>query len=262
ANSAPAPDRLPLDGSALAAAPRADGSPLFRRDPGIALRQFAAGTDADDYVLLDRAEQASSPSLPELLVVPGNLWLEPGPDALELALPDDLVVVVTGNLYVQRPLHVQGRGRLLLVVTPAAGATSFSDADFNGRWSNGEVVHGAARFVGPIEGAGSCYLGIGQASPGSPIACHAGLAIAGPLHLAGRGRVEGPLMLLRETVRARPGDELTATGAWGFATERERVPGFATSGVPRPGRLRYLGQQPPAAPAGTDETLYPSVPAR
>lgn len=249
-----APSALPrLDAAALAAATRADLVPGFRRDSGIALLNLDAGTDRDDFVW---AGGGGSPNVPgDLLVVPGNLWIEGGGAAFEVTLGRDLVIVVCGNLYLGRSVRVRG-GRLVFATALEAGATAFADADGNGRWSAGEPLRSGGEFRGPVEGGGACYVGFGRTA--LPVQLDAGLVLAGELHAAADCQLRGPVVLPFGLTSLGGPRTVLALGGFAFEVERERVPGFLTSGGPRPGLLRAVA---PAAKL-TQQTLYPAGPAR
>ncbi|MCB9879856.1 MAG: hypothetical protein H6835_19870 [Planctomycetes bacterium] len=243
-----------LDAKVLVGAAVASQSGGFVRDAGIALQWLDRGTDRDDFVWRGLGDGgARQPGRDGLLVVPGHLWVEPGEEPLLVPLDEDLVVVVQGNIYLGRSLAVRGNGRLLLVAAEARDATLFVDADGDGHWSAGERLLSGARFAGPVEGAGSVYLGLpGRRS--APIQCAAGLVVAGQLHVRVDAEVRGPLCLANG-VTDLGGDGRSwrlGDGEWTYRPGRERIPGFATSGEPRPGLLRSILQQ----------TLYPGPAAR
>lgn len=228
-----------LDPLQMATAARGDRLPAFRLDQGIALLSFESGTEKPDYVL-DPTRADDLDAAGGLVVVPGHLWVETGEKPARFPLQRDLVVVVDGNVYVGRPIVVDGPGRLLLVARRAAGEASFADLDGNGRWSRGDLLRGAAEFTGPFEGGGSVYLGL----PGAvrPLACEVGLVVAGELHVAAAAQVSGPLVLANGVTTAKAaGVSLAASRDWVFAVDRERVPGFVTSGGARPGALVSAG---------------------
>lgn len=228
-----------LDRNALAAAIRADLVSALRRDRSIALLHWDVGTEGDDFVFAGGGRRAIEVA-GDLIVVPGHLWLEPGPEPFELTLRSDLVVVVQGNLYLGRSLRVVGGGRLLMATDLPAGAASFADRDGNGRWSEGDVLHAGGRFRGPVEGGGNVYLGLRCGSPS--IDCGAGLFVAGELHVAADAKVAGPVVLSYGATRLGAGARLHAAGEWRFRPDRERVPGFTTTGPPRPSVLRSVAQ--------------------
>lgn len=246
-----------FDGRALAGAVRADTLPAFRRDQGVALMHWQVGTDGDDFVLGRGRRIDGLAAMGNLIVVPGHLWIEPCPAPLEIHLRSDVVIVVRGNLYVGRSLRVVGGGRLLLATTIPDGASAFADRDCNGRWSAGDVVLGRAAFTGQVEGGGNVY--IGHAGSGARIECDAGLFVSGELHARVDSRVSGPLLLAHGVTFAAAAARVCAAGEWRFRPDRERVPGFATTGPARPSLLRYSGDRRPAVPK---QTLYLSVPAR
>jgi hypothetical protein len=245
-----------LDQQALAAAVHADVTPTLRRDCGIALLQWAAGTDGDDYVF-DRRHTCGHEVPGDLLVVPGHLWIEPGERPLEFELARDLVVVVRGNLYVGRSVAVAGGGRLLFAVARDPRACSFADRDGNGRWSSRDVLREDAEFTGPIEGGGSVYLGLTGSR--ATVALGAGLVVGGELHLMTDARVAGPLIVPHGITATTPGARVVAAGDWVFDPDRERVPGFLKRGGPRPGRLREVASIPAQRP---EQPLYLPQPAR
>lgn len=249
-----APD---LDPAALAQAWSADRLPAFRRDVGIALIYCAAGTERDDYVVASGSPDLGLPAEASLVVVPGHLWIPPGNEPWRLYVGRDLTVVVQGNLYVGRPIEVDGPGRLLFVTAPVAGAMPFVDGDGNGRWSPGEPSCDGRPFQGAVEGAGSAYLGLATAA--TSIEIGAGLVVGGQLHLRADSRVDGPVALAHGVTQLGGGNgRLLATGARLFDPGRERVPGFLVQGPARHGRLR-----PWAANCEVpEEPLYLAAPGR
>lgn len=256
-----APAQMPrLEVRLLERAARADAANFARRDLGVALLQWQAGTDADDFVCRDALQPRELEALGELLVVPGHLWIESGNRALELFLSHDLVVVVMGNLYLARSVRVRGPGRLVFVTTQAPGGCAFVDADGNGRWSAGEALLGAATFGGPIEGSGNVYCG-GRGSE-APIDFPGGLMVGGQLHLLTDTVVAGPVVLGHGLTALRPQARLQPLGEWAFHPERERVPGFVTTGAPRPGRLRACEPGPDAPANMGKQPLYLPGPPR
>jgi hypothetical protein len=242
-------DELPrLDPTQLQRAVRADSTRVLRREPGVALLHWEAGTDADDFVFAERAG-VDLAEAGELLLVPGHLWVPPGERPLELALSRDCVLVVHGNVYLGRSLRVRG-ARLVIATVVADGAVAFADRDANGRWSCGDRLLSAPGFHGWIEGAGSAWCGLPTAGP---VECDAALVVAGELHVAADTGVRGPLVLANGVTRCARMAQLRARGAWAFAPERERVPGFATRGDARPGLLRASAA---AADEPAKQTLY------
>lgn len=250
------PEQLPrLDPAQLAVAARGERHAAFRLDQGIALLSWESGTEKPDYVF-EPARMADLDGASGLVVLPGNLWIEVGEKPLRFRLERDLVVVVEGNLYVGRSIAVDGPGRLVLVTRRGAGETSFADLDGNGRWSRGDQIRGAGDFTGPGEGAGNVYLGLPGAS--GSIACDLSLVVGGELHLGVAARIVGPLVLSHgATPTAAVGARLEAHRGWAFHVDRERVPGFATDGPPRPGALVRA-----VAPRAAEQGLYLSAPAR
>jgi hypothetical protein len=247
-----------LDAAAVAQAVRADHTAWIQKEPALALQHWAAGTDGDDFVLVPNGDAAH-----DLLVVPGNLWLESGELPCEIVLSRDLVLAVCGNLYLGRSLRVRGPGRLVLVVAGQSGAPMFVDADGNGRWSAGDRLLRGTAGAWPLEGTGSVWIGL----PGEDraIVCDAGVVVGGALHLATDALVRGPLVLAHGVTRMSPRAMLRASGELCFQPDRERVPGFRASGRPRPGLLREV----PAVPdlfadvsTSVDQTLVVSSPAR
>jgi hypothetical protein len=120
------------------------------------------------------------------------------------------------------------------------------------------VLRSPGEFVGPFEGAGSIFLGLPGAA--RPLRCDVGLVAAGELHVATAAQVSGPLVLAHGVTTAPAvGVSLAASREWAFTVARERVPGFLTSGPPRPGALFCTSR-----PGRSDEQqgLYLSAPAR
>jgi len=251
------PDGLPeLDDAALDRAVRADLTTLLRRDRGIALLTWESGTERDDFVF-DARGAAPLDSSGDLLVVPGHLWIEAGPQPLRITLQKDLTIVVQGNLYVGRSIEVDG-GRLVLVARHERGTPIFADVDGNGRLTAGDAVRREGAAPGPIEGTGNCWLGL-AASTGE-LRLDAALVVDGEVHLGATAHVAGPLVLpFGVTASRHPAARLVPEARWTFAIERERVPGFRTSGAPRLGLLEPWGA-PAHDPA--QQALYLSSPAR
>jgi hypothetical protein len=256
-----APADLPeFDCAALAAATRGETTSVLRADPGLALLRWQAGTDADDFVFVDTGRGVDLDGVAPVLIVPGNLWIEAGARPLAVQLHRDLAIVVRGNLYLERSLRVLGPGRLVLVTAPGDRGVPFVDADGNGRWSEGERVLACGPFHGPIEGVGNVYVG----QPGSrqDVECGAGLVVGGQLHLRGGTRCSGPVVLAHGLTALDPAARFVAAGEWRFTVERERVPGFATTGEPRPSLLRQRDAATQGARVPRDQTLYVAAPAR
>lgn len=249
-----------LDEAALAAAAAAAGAPWLRREHGLALMHWQAGTDADDFVFTDVAKSADLAAAGDLLVVRGHLWIEPGALPLELRLSRDLVVVVSGNLYLGRSLRVCGAGRLLFVTAASTAACPFVDADGNGRWSESDVLLDRPRFRGPIEGAGNAYCGLRGVA--GDIECAAGLLVAGELHLRVDTKLQGPVVLAHGLTPLDANARLQAAGEWRFHPERDRVPGFLTTGDPRPGFLVHRPAAPGSMATMAKQPLYLSDPPR
>jgi len=252
-----APEQVPvLDPAQLATAARGDRLASFRLDQGIALLSWESGTEKQDYVL-QPARIADIDDAGGLVVLPANLWIEVGEQPLRFRLQRDLVVVVQGNLYVGRSIVVDGPGRLVLVTTKGAGESSFADLDANGRWSRGDRLCGPGEFVGPCEGAGNVYMGLPGAA--NSLRCDVSLVVGGELHVGTTVRVSGPVVVAHGvTVTAAVGSRLEAAREWSFDVARERVPGFATAGPPRPGVLALA----PTRGRPVEQGLYLSAPAR
>lgn len=246
-----------LSEAARAAVLRGDGSDCFVRDPGVALATWSVGTDGPDYALASFAGQAWNVGA-DVFVVPGHLWLPPHAEPVTVRLTRDVLVVVRGNLYLGNSVRVYGGGRLVFHVQPGTDAVAFADRDGNGRWSAGDrSCDPATAFSGPIEGGGSAFLGL----PGANVhlSCDAGLVVEGELHLRAAVTVSGPLVLAAGVTRNAPGGRVQPTGSWTFDVERELVPGMATKGLPRPGRLREIDLDEAAK---RDQALYAASPAR
>jgi hypothetical protein len=251
-----------LDAAAVARAQRAERSTAFVRDSGLALLHLAVGTDREDFTLGSGCTNVSLASLDELVVVSGNLWVEAAANPLLLQVERDTVIIVEGNLYLGRPLRRYGPGRLLIVTTVVEGACAFADRDGDGRWSSGDRLYGAGGFAGPVEGSGNVWLG-GRGA-GDKLDIDVGLVVAGELMLHCAAAVSGPVVAAHGVTRIASAGELEAVGGWLFRTDRERVPGFLTSGPARPGKLHCLGPTRPREPFGSDgnQTLYLATPTR
>lgn len=223
----------------------------LEHDPGIALLQLLAGTDSRDFVMGSGLGSSASIVVrsSRVIVVEGNLWIERGAWPLRFDLQQSLTLFVRGNLYVGRSIETYGPGRLTIATLSRPGA-SFCDLDGDGRWSANDRANAPSGFAGPIEGVGNVYLGMPR-HRARRLVVDAGLVVAGELHLAANeAAVHGPLVL-RHGGTVLPGSagtlraELTDVAA----LARSSVPGFATTGGPRPGPLR--------AAAGRQQSLYP-----
>lgn len=246
-----------LDPLALAQAWPADRVPAFRRDVGIALIHCEAGTERDDYVVDSGSPDLGLPVEANVVSVPGHLWIPPGNEPWRLYVGRDLTVVVQGNLYVGRPIEVDGPGRLLFVTALPAGAVAFVDGDGNGRWSPGEPTCDGRPFQGVVEGAGNVYLGLSAAASSTDVGV--GLVVGGQLHLRADSRVDGPVALAHGVTQLGGRNvRLLATGARLFDPGRERVPGFLVHGPARHGRLRSWSPNH----ADAEEPLYLAAPGR
>lgn len=227
----------PLEDQLCESARRAETLAAFRRDVGMALMHFSAGTELDDFVVDTSVKRLGLPPRAACVLVSGHLWIEPGSTPWRLVLEHDLTLVVSGNLYVGRSVVVDGPGRLVFVVRGTELARGFADLDGNGRWSSGDRSCEGGEFAGVAEGGGNVHLGLATSGPVGEV--QAGLVVAGELHLRSSVRVDGPVVLQHGVVglgRERP--RLLPTGERLFAPEREVVPGFAVSGGERPGLLR------------------------
>ncbi len=233
-----------LDAAAIAAVPRLDRWRGFRRDVGIALLHWEAGTEADDFVLDGNVVGADDRGL---VVVPGHLWIGEAATPLRLELEHDLVVVVQGNLYIGRSIETTGRGRLLFAPCGRDGALPFADLDGNGRWSAGDRLRTEGAFRGVAEGGGNVYLGLAGSTAELRLAV--GLVPCGELHVATDVAIDGPLVVPHgvTTLGSRP-CRLRVTGRRLYRVGRELVAGFLPEGVPRIGLLRPVGADPGALP--------------
>jgi len=240
-----------LDRTALAKAEVASEAHGFRRDAEIALRHLPNGSDRPDFVWRANVLRRTRHPKGGLLIVQGNLWLD-GESTRVLDISQDLTVLVTGNIYVLRSLHVRGHGRLLLATDTSEQKVVFADVDGSGGWSRGDSLHHGTAFGGPIEGAGNVYLGLPGGTPA--LECDAGILAGGELHIATRAEVRGPLLLRFGCTMLGDNAHLGAPlaqsasspqtpgrrrGQWVFAAGRDAVPGFEVSGPPRPGRLEF-----------------------
>lgn len=247
-----------LDPHQLSTALSATASTMFRRDGAVALARLAAGTDGDDYVVDPRHVQFGLPAQTAVVEVPGHLWIEPAGGPWRPWLDRDVTVVVRGNLYCGASIEPLGPGRLTIAAVPPGGAVAFVDTDGNGRWTQGEPLVGGGVFRGPIEGGGSAYFGL-TGAPGA-LECKAAVVVGGELHARGVVRIAGPVVAAGGITLLTAGSRLEPLGTVRFAVERERVPGFSTTGAPRLGLLRRCDPQGRAEVA--EDLLYLAAPAR
>lgn len=251
-------DQPRLDEVALEGAVRADHLMVLRRDRGVALLTWETGTERDDFVFDTQRPAAELGKSGDLVVVPGHLWIEVADGPLRLNLQKDLVLVVRGNLYVGRSIHVDGPGRLVLVAGNEPDSAVFADADGNGRWSVGDALRRGTVVTGPVEGTGNAYFGLPGAA--STIVIDASVVVGGEVHLHATTHVAGPLVLAYGVTLSRRGTfRLVPEGRWGFQVERERVPGFVTRGGRRPGLLHSCAPDPAHS---AEQGLYLASPAR
>lgn len=247
-----------LDHEALQRAWRAEQLPRFRLDPGVAFLQWPAGTDLEDYVAVDDAPVGNADWPCDLILVPGHLWILPGPTAWQPRIDRDVTVVVQGNLYMGRSIAPVGPGRLQFAVAAPGGLPCFADLDGDGRRGAGDRQRRQGGRAGPIEGAGNVYAGwLGGA--GGRLRLDAGLWLDGVVHLQVDLEVAGPLLLGAGMVALQPGRQLVPLGLFQFYAARERVPGFLVDGPPRPGRLRRV---PGDTSPERQELLYLAAPGR
>ena len=222
---------------------------LLRRDAGIALLRLPAGTDREDYVF---ASPCVRPVHCGVLTVPGNLWLDAGSVPLQFVLDEDLTIAVVGNAYLGRSVRVDGPGRLTIVTVIDEGV-AFADNDGNGRWSPGDVARGP-RFEGPMEGAGTVWLGLPR-EVGTKLDLELGLVVGGELMCAAEATRVGGTVVLGQggTLLAGRRGDLKVVGRHDPRGERALLPGFAAVGDPRPGCLKQMDRQQP---------LYLAAPVR
>lgn len=193
--------------------------PMLARDGGIALLRLLAGTDAEDYVL-GRAAAGSEPQAWRrggVVTVDGNLWVDRGGPPLELDLEEDLTIVVNGNLYLGRSLLLSGPGRLTLV-----------------------TLAGTRAAPSPIEGTGEVFVGLPGAGLLAELQCDATIVVGSSLYVsAHRIVLRGSLVLgSGATIAEGCRGELDCSGWSAPDLGRSALPGFASTGTPRAGRLR------------------------
>ncbi|MEC7584404.1 MAG: hypothetical protein VYE77_08805 [Planctomycetota bacterium] len=247
-----APEELPVhDLSDALVVREALLSLQVEHDPGIALLQLLSGTDRRDFVVGSGLGPEASIVVrsSRVVVIEGNLWVERGAWPLRFDLQESLTLFVRGNLYLGRSIETYGPGRLTIATLSEPGA-SFCDLDGNGRWSPEDRASADGGFAGPIEGVGNVYLGMPR-HRARRLIVDAGLVVAGELHLAvDEVAVHGPLVL-RHGGTVLPGSVGTLRAEFTDIPDLPRscVPGFATTGGPRPGPLR--------AATGQQQSLYP-----
>ncbi len=206
-------------------------------DSEVAFLYMPTGTDRTDYTLGGPTDRVLPTPGTLVVEVPGNLWLLPAPAPLRFVLRAPLTLVVRGNAYLARSIVVEGDYPLTIVAHRCAA--TFRDLDGNGARSDPEPVLGdGAR---PVEGDGSLYLGHPGSAAGATrealeFRCH--LVAYGEIHLLATTRLDGALVGAHGLTRCSPHADLSLTGRLLLDVSRARVPGFATSGGPRPGLLR------------------------
>lgn len=230
----------PVSGSlpqlTLPPSPRSTLPGLFC-DSEVAFLYMPTGTDRTDYTIGGPTDRVLPTPGTLVVEVPGNLWMLPAPRPLRFVLRAPLTLVVRGNAYLARSIIVEGDYPLTIVAHRCAA--TFRDLDGNGARSDTEPVLGdGAR---PVEGDGSLYLGHpGPADVASLDAlvfrCH--LVAYGEIHLLATTHLDGALVGAHGLTRCSPHADLSLTGRLLLDVSRVRVPGFATSGGPRPGLLR------------------------
>ena len=213
---------------------------MLRRDSSLALLRLPSGTDRTDFVLADSQGAVVSPSVPPsgLVRLDGHLWVDRADKPVTMQLDRDLTIVIRGNLYLGRSVHVRGPGRLVLVVTRRRGGM-YRDLDLDGRWSDGdELLTPGTEFRGSIEGSGSVYLGLPAGNPvPDSIRLDAALVVDGEVHIqSARAEIWGALAVGYGVTGAGDDHVLLTLGLLLPDTQRERIPGFQPVGRPRPDR--------------------------
>jgi hypothetical protein len=249
----PAPRRLGVDDfpalvpdlTKVAASPAALG-PDVAEDPSIGVLRLRAGTERKDWTLRAGQDGIVRLGVPPngIVLVPGHLWLDRGSGPLVIELARSLTIVVDGNLYLGRSLEVRGPGRLALVARRGE-ADGFADRDLDGCWSptDGRLRgEGSSRPNGPLEGSGSIYLGLpGDAAPEPELVAGATLVAEAELHaIARRVLVRGAVVGAHGLTLGPDCDSCTVDGEAVPVISRERIPGFVTTGRPRPGWLQRI----------------------
>jgi len=230
-----------------AVSPYAVGSAGLRRDDSLALLRTPSGTDLQDHVFAVNEDGVCQPRVPRsgMIRLPGHLWVDRGRKPLVIELSRALTVVARGNIYIGRSVFVSGPGKLTLVAH-RSDSELFADRDADGRWSPGDTLLTGERYRGPVEGTGAIYLGLPPHGtdphrPDSPVelTIAASLYAQGEVHvLASRSEIHGALVMEQgltcfgTPALVLPGNRLPNT-------QRERVPGFQSNGVRRPGLLTF-----------------------
>ncbi|MAE77674.1 MAG: hypothetical protein CMJ85_12500 [Planctomycetes bacterium] len=138
----------------------------FRLANELALATLAEPTELDDFELGAGANRVASFRARRDIVVRvfGHLWLG-GPKGIARIGTGGhcLVLLVTGNVYIRGGLDLLGPRDRVVIVAGRPGWGGFRDANVNGRRDAGEVILGHAKgdALGPREGAGNIYLGLG-----------------------------------------------------------------------------------------------------
>ncbi|MCR9246467.1 MAG: hypothetical protein NXI31_15650 [bacterium] len=232
-----------LAAGVLASAVHAEDLVAFRRDETIALMHRPGGTDLADFVLDSTALDCPR----EVVVVPGHLWTEPGAVPVVVRIARDTTILVRGNCYLGQSLVVEGNGRLVLAVVGDAAVLPANRGE-------GE----------PLEGVGRLQFGFraARAAGGQPLQCDATLVVAGEVVVEQPAIVTGAFLAAAAGRRGESGPtgspRLELRGERLFEPTRERVPGFAVSGPPRPGLLRIAAPRSagPAPENSPELALY------
>lgn len=215
--------------------------PELSCDTEVAFLHLPGGTDRSDFTLGGGCEQIAVPPATQVVEVRGNLWVLPAAQPLWFVLRAPLTIIVHGNLYLGRSIEVVGRGPLTLVAH-RTGPT-FRDLDGDGACANGETILGGSGTPA-IEGDGSVYLGIPRQTARPPVGIAAHIVAGGEIHVLTSARVHGALVGAHGLTACNARAELHLTGRCLRDVTRTRVPGFATSGSPRPGLLERAAPEP------------------
>lgn len=217
-----------------------------RLDSEIAVLRLRGATEAKDYAFRPAADGVLRIDPPPHAVIrlDGHLWIDRGEQPLVLELPRPLTIVVEGNLYLGRSLDVRGQGRLVIVVRRGT-ADGFADRDLDGAWSPGDHrlrgdPTGTPR--GATEGSGSVYFGLpGSSEVPADLLVGATIVAEGELHaVAARVLVRGALVGAHGLTAGAQARLLEVHAESVPVVSRERIPGFLTSGRPRPGWVQRV----------------------
>jgi hypothetical protein len=203
-------------------------------DSEVAFLHLPAGTDRLDHTLGTSLDHMTPPPESQVVEVKGNLWVLPSSQPLSIVLHTPLTLIVHGNVYLGRSVEVVGRGPLTIVAHRTG--TTFRDLDGDGTRSPQDPLLGGPG-IPALEGDGAVYFGLPGLADQPTLCLALNLVAEGEIHVLTAVRHHGALVGGHGLTACNDRARLELTGRCLQDVARTRIPGFATSGAPRPGVL-------------------------